>query len=269
MLPNFIIIGTMKGGTTALYYYMASHPDIEPSSIKETNYFSKNYDNGLDWYSSLFKTDRKYAFEASPSYTKRNRFPDTPGRIHSLLPDIKLIYLLRDPIDRIVSEYSHNYAQGRESRPFSEAVLNTNRRKKYIQTSSYYFQAEGYMEYFDRSQLLLVESEQLQENPQKVLVEISDFLGISPEFDIRTTEKRFHESSEKTRATLFERKLLKKFKKNSNLRRRLKAIARPFRRPFPPPCLSDDDKEALKDILSSDVEQLRQFSQMKFSSWSL
>ena len=199
MLPDFIIIGAMKGGTTALYYYMASHPDIEPSSFKEINYFTKNYSKGIDWYKSLFKTERKYAFEASPNYTKLHKFPNTPERIHSLLPKVKLIYLLRDPIDRIVSQYNHNYAQGRESLSLSEVIRNKNskynrtRKNLYIKPSKYNFQIEGYMKYFDRSQLLLVESELLRDNPQKILTEIAEFLDISPDFKVQTLEKQFNQ----------------------------------------------------------------------------
>jgi hypothetical protein len=116
MLPNFIIIGAMKGGTTSLYHYIASHPDIVPSSIKETNYFNTIADlcKGLSWYKSLFRNKGKYAFEASTNYTKRHIFPGVPERMYSILPKVKLIYILRDPIERIVSHYIHNYAHGRE-----------------------------------------------------------------------------------------------------------------------------------------------------------
>ncbi|MEM9772050.1 MAG: sulfotransferase domain-containing protein, partial [Cyanobacteria bacterium P01_D01_bin.73] len=100
MLPSFVIIGAMKGGTTSLHRYIASHPNVVTSSIKETDFFrsAKDYSKGIDWYESLFEGSGTYAFEASTNYTMRHKFPGVPERMHSVLPNAKLIYLLRDPI---------------------------------------------------------------------------------------------------------------------------------------------------------------------------
>ena len=268
MLPNFIIIGAMKGGTSSLYNYIASHPDIVPSSIKETDFFktSDDFNKGLNWYKSLFNKDGKYAFEASPNYTKRHIFPGVPARMFSILPEIKLIYVLRDPIERVVSHYVHNYANGRESRSFSEALKDTN--CNYIQTSKYYFQIQAFLEYYSSKQLLLMESEQLHKDPVKVLSDVFKFLGISPKYDATILKKRFHESSAKKRRSFLEQKLSGKTN-NPYLLSSIRTITKPFRKSIKRPSLSPVEKGMLAAVIVSDVEKLRHFSGLSFSDWSL
>lgn len=269
MLPKFLIIGTMKGGTTSLYHYLSSHTDVEPSSIKETNFFTtkEDFSKGFTWYESLYKKN-KYAFEASPNYTKRHIFPGVPERIFSVLPDVKLIYILRDPIDRIVSHYIHNYAHGRELHKFSDAIKESN--SNYIQTSKYYFQLQAYLEYFSEKQLFITESAKLRKDPLNTLYDIFNFLGI-PYDTFNSTgvfEKKFHESASKNRRSLFEQELSKRTK-NRFLLAAIQKITKPFRQPIKKPVLSFAEKESLQNELAPDVEKLRQFTGMKFSEWSL
>lgn len=203
MLPSFVIIGTMKGGTTSLYHYIESHPDTLPSAIKETDFVltDRDFDKGLDWYKSLFKGSG-IAYEASPNYKKRDTFPGVPARMYSVLPVAQLIYVLRDPIDRAISHYIHNYAHGRESRPFKEVIRDF--QNSYILTSKYYFQIQAFFEFYPEKQILLIESEQLRTNTATALCDIFKFLGLSLEFDTDLIEKTFHESSAKIRPSSLE-----------------------------------------------------------------
>lgn len=139
MLPDFLIIGAMTGGTISLYQYFASHPDIVPSAIKETDFFltEDNFSKGFDWYKSQFRKNVKLAFEASPNHSKRHIFPGVSSRITSVLPDVNLIYVLRDPVERVVSHYVHNCAHGRESRPFLDVISDPD--SNYIKTTKCYF----------------------------------------------------------------------------------------------------------------------------------
>jgi len=268
MLPKFIVIGVMKGGTSSLYHYLTSDPDIVPSSVKETDFFktSADFSKGLDWYQKLFTGNGKFAFEASPNYTKRHIFPGVPERMHSIIPEAKLIYALRDPIERIVSHYIHNSAHGRETRSFSQVIKGTN--SNYIQTSKYYFQIQAFLEYYSDDQLCLVQSEKLSNNPIKVVNDICEFLEIPFNCDATVFAQRYHESSNKRRASWLERKLTRTTN-NRYLIAAVRKIIRPLGKPIKRPVLSTSDKEILLSVISPDIEKLRHYSGCQFPGWSL
>lgn len=260
----------MKGGTTSLYHYIASNPRTEPSAIKETDFFKtpETLSKGVTWYRALFKNRGKYAFEASPNYTKRHIFPGVPERMHAILPDVKLIYVLRDPIKRIVSHYIHNYAHGRELRPFPDAIKGAE--NNYIQTSKYHFQIQAYLKYYSKKQLLLIESEKLRKDPAEVLRTVYGFLGISREALGNNTilEKRFHTSSSKERRSLIEQKL-SKVANNQIFLAMIRKICKPFRTPIETPVLSSVERARLSAEIAPDVEKLRRLSGKRFSKWTL
>jgi hypothetical protein len=268
MLPNFIIIGAMKGGTSSLYRYIASHPDVVPSSTKETDFFKTvdDFNKGLNWYKSLFRKNGKLAFEASPNYTKRHMFPGVPARMYSVLPETKLIYVLRDPIDRVLSHYVHNYAHGRESRPFSEVIRNPD--SNYIQTSKYYFQIQAFLEYYSVKQLLLIESERLRRDTVNVVNDVFKFLNLSPKYETGTLEKDFHMSSEKKRRSSLEQVLTSRTN-NRYLLSGLRLITAPLRKSIERPKLSSVESAILAEAFAPDVEKLRRFLGLEFSDWSL
>ena len=105
MPPDFIIIGAMRAGTTALADLLSRHPEIGMSRLKETDYFiaEKNFSRGPVWYQSLFPMDRPIRGEASPNYAKSDVFAGVPQRIHAARPDVRLIYIVRDPVERFWS----------------------------------------------------------------------------------------------------------------------------------------------------------------------
>ena len=264
----------MKGGTSTLFRYLSDHPDIEPSSRKETNFFATTdcFSKGLNWYESLYeKNNAQYSFEASPNYTKRHVSPGVAERMYSVLPNIKLIYLLRDPIERTLSHYIHNYACGSESRSFSEVIKDTGDGNNYIQTSKYYFQIQAFLEYYSEKQIFMIESETLRKDPVMVLREVVAFLGITNEYysdSTRILKKCFHQSSNKKRRTLFEEELRKKTN-NRFLLHQIKKICKPFRKPIEKPVVSSAERARLAEAFAPDVEKLRHFSGMKFLRWSL
>src|SRR5918992_682833 len=127
MLPNLIVIGAQKCGTSALHHYLHLHPDICMSAQKELNFFveSKNWSKGLAWYESNFRGKdgkAKIYGEASPDYTGYPAAPGVPARMHSIVPDAKLILMVRHPVDRIISQYIHLRGSGVETRSLSEAL---------------------------------------------------------------------------------------------------------------------------------------------------
>ena len=126
-LPNLIIIGGLKCGTTSLHHYLNLHPEIAMSRPKELNFFVSelNWPLGRDWYAGHFDRSARIRGESSPHYTNRPSFNGVPGRMHELLgSDVRLVYVVRDPIDRILSHYLHNVGGGYEDRIGRTPVVN-------------------------------------------------------------------------------------------------------------------------------------------------
>ena len=127
-LPNMIIIGGLKCGTTSIHHYLGLHPEIHMSKPKELNFFAaeQNWDLGFDWYESRFDNTVKINGESSPHYTNRPRFNGVAERIHKHIPDAKLIYMVRDPIKRILSHWVHATGAGYETRDFEPTLALPN-----------------------------------------------------------------------------------------------------------------------------------------------
>ena len=109
-LPNLVVIGGLKCGTTSLHHYLNLHPQIAMSRPKELNFFvdELNWELGPDWYASHFSADAAVRGESSPHYTNRPRFEGVAGRMHGLLGEARVAYVVRYPIDRLLSHYLHN-----------------------------------------------------------------------------------------------------------------------------------------------------------------
>src|SRR3977135_2104853 len=113
-LPNLIIIGGLKCGTTSIHHYLGLHPQIHMSKPKELNFFVEelNWDLGLDWYASRFDDRFKVRGESSPHYTNLARLEGVPEGIREHCPDARLLYMVRDPIKRILSHWVHATGAG-------------------------------------------------------------------------------------------------------------------------------------------------------------
>ena len=124
-LPSVVVIGAQKAGTTQLYSYVTTHPRVFPAARKEVNYFSAHVDRPVDWYRSQFPLRRSLAavgglsIDASPSYMP---VPHALRSMRSVLPEAKIIAILRDPVSRAFSHYQHSKTRGREDRSFEQAV---------------------------------------------------------------------------------------------------------------------------------------------------
>jgi len=145
---------------------------------REPNFFSIDevYERGVDWYSSLFDPARpdQVCGEASPSYTRFPRFAKTTQRIAQLLPDVKIVYIMRHPVDRFYSNYVFDRSFGH-----NDSIRETLRNRSYVlETSNYMLQIEKYLRHFSREQMLFLLLDDLQQAPQKVLIELFGFLGI-------------------------------------------------------------------------------------------
>jgi sulfotransferase family protein len=189
-IPNLFIAGAMKCGTTSLHNYLDQHPAISMSSVKEPDIFS-----GSDWrdrvsrYERLLDRDAAVRGESSTNYSKYPLFPDVPARIAEVAPQAKVVYLVRDPLSRCISQWVHNVAQGREHRSLDDAVRDfDDPQNSYVWSGRYATQLERYLEHFGLDQLLVLDQAQLLNDRQATVRQVFRFLGVddgfaSPAFD--------------------------------------------------------------------------------------
>lgn len=185
MLPDFLVIGAHKGGSTSLWEYLRSHPSIYMPSRKELHFFDRdeNWRRGVAWYEQQFAgADGALAVgEASPGYSRSGRWPLSPVRAKSVIPEARLVYVLRDPVQRIRSHYLHDRGLGLERRPFARAVLEDG---QYVDASRYASQARRWLEHYPGDRLLLLLSEDLQGDRQATMSRVFAFLGVDSSWQV-------------------------------------------------------------------------------------
>jgi len=188
--PDFIIIGAMRAGTTALANGLGRHPEIAMSNLKETDFFitEKNYSRGFDWYKSLFQEDKLLWGEASPNYTKGDVFKGVPARIRAAQPDVRLIYIVRDPVDRFWSHYKHSVLM-HGGLPPPEKVLDDAEGAHILASSLYHQQIKLFMDEFSAEQIKIVDFDQLTTKPSETLNVILKFLSASTTNDLMLSDK--------------------------------------------------------------------------------
>jgi len=178
MLPNFLIIGAAKSGTTWLYEKLRRHPEVYMPRVKELYFFSRDGGEGKTrgWYEKHFESAPAVG-EATPAYMYNEQ---VPRRIADLIPDVKLIACLRHPTDRVYSHYWMNRGLGEVDCAFKDVVRE--RQDPYVRNGLYGEQLDRYLSYFDRDQLLILISEEVFSEPSASLNEICSFLEIDDTF---------------------------------------------------------------------------------------
>lgn len=197
-LPNFLIVGTMKSGTSSLADYLSEHVDIHIPN-KEVHYFNNdiNYNKGFSWYEAqLFKdfdedskSNHPIVGEKTPTYSYQ---PNCVDRIKETVPEVKLIWIFRNPVKRSFSNYIHAVRKGAEPLSFNECVKNEellirdNMFRGYVERSKYSDQVERFLEKFDLNNMHFLLFEDLIREPKKELNKIADFLGVPNFKNIKT-----------------------------------------------------------------------------------
>jgi hypothetical protein len=218
-LPDFLIIGSHKAGTRSLYHNLCSHPGILPCLGKEPDFFTFQWGRGVLWYRSLFPmrrfhsgnasrlADRTVTGEGSTSYLFA---PHCPKNVRDVIPHVRIIVMLRNPVDRCYSHYHHNVRRSREPLPFEDALEEEERRTSesikrmiddpayleadcfhyaYLKRSIYVDQLARWLSAFPSDQLLVLKSEGVFSDPQKAFDRVFTFLGVRP---IDIPEARIH-----------------------------------------------------------------------------
>jgi len=274
VLPNFLIIGAMKSGTTTLYHLLKSHPAIYMAEVKEPRFFSleKNMAS-ISWYESLFDsvTVETAIGEASTNYTKYPVFKKVPERIKRHIPDVKLIYIVRNPVERAYSEFTYNYStRGVEiNNPHDAIVQNSS----YINISKYFMQLNRYLEVFDRSQIKVILLEDLKGTPGKTIKTIYDFLDVDTEFTPLALGEHKHQTKNRAGQRRAFAHALRKFPLydaashlvSDNTKGVLNRLLR--KKVDPPQKMTMADREYLIDHLKEDVLSMQEYLDRDLSAW--
>lgn len=177
-LPDFIVIGAMKSATSTLHDQLAGQPGFFLSTPKEPCFFSDDpvYARGVEWYASLFAAARpeERCGESSTHYTKLPTYPHCVERMKRHLPSVRLVYVMRHPVDRLVSHWVHEWSEGRDMGPLDEAVV---RHPELLAYGRYAMQLRPYVDAYGREAILPVFFERLVRSPQSVLERVARFAG--------------------------------------------------------------------------------------------
>ena len=188
----------MKAGTTSLFNYLSQHPDIAASRKKEPNFFSHHYDNGIESYLKLWEPcdiRSKVLMEASTNYAKYPSFPASSSHLFEFSQQnhvsIRFIYVLRNPIDRIESQYNYSFA--RHNLQSLDELIRP--RRHLVNVSRYAQQLDQYTDKFKRKDFLILDFDNLKNKPEKVLKDVCSFLNIDRQFQFSKLNTVFNRSS--------------------------------------------------------------------------
>lgn len=178
--PDLVVIGAMRAGTTALHNWLAASPSVSVPKMKETDFFieGKNWERGFDWYRGLFDQSADVTCEVSPNYSKRDVFKGVAARLGAANPDAKIVYVIRDPIERAISQVRHTWFSRRIDD--LDALIDTAEEAHILASSRYAWQLEPWLEHFPQGSILLVEFQELVSNPLRVLRAIARHAGFPP-----------------------------------------------------------------------------------------
>lgn len=280
-LPNLIIIGAMKCGTSSLHRYLDLHPEIAMSTLKEPNFFLEpsssfsNWDRGLGWYRSLFDPDAPVRGEASVNYTSRPFSDGVAERIAATLSDVRLIYMVRDPIERAISHYMHARAAGREKRPIEVVLADFDSR--YVRRGLYVSQLEPFVSAFGADRIHIDAQERLLADREETLQRAFAFLGVDESFTSPQFDRMWEVTAGKTRKFTIAYRLSRRLggaDRWGTLPPRLRWLGE--RVAFHPtgggvqrPAISEELRARLRELYAPEASQLRELSGLRLEDWSV
>lgn len=294
-MPNLLVIGVGRCGTTSLHHYLGGHPEIAMSAIKELNFFSgdiepaaepklhdpadaaliddrhETWSKSLDWYRSHFDPSSAVRGESSPTYSSPWRGGACAERIARLVPDVRLIYCVRDPVDCAISHYRMSRSSGRERRSIDDALRPDG---YYAQASRMALRLEPYLVHFDLERIHIVDNEDLQLRRRDTLRGVFGFLGVDDEYWSVDFQRRWNPAGAGSLGRVLRR-----------VGRRVADTRLPVLRRATPswwlyrltrsrsagrgPELSSAARERLASALAPDAERLRRLTGRSFAGWSI
>ena len=278
-LPNFIIIGAPKAGSTSLYHYVGQHPDVFTSRVKEPRFFwthrTSAHTETLDEYEKLFQGSERFQAvgEGSPAYLADE---NTPRLIKDLIPDVKLIAILRDPYERAFSQFVFLRLRKTEREATflaaieADEALDLAQKVGYVENSLYHRNLSRYLSVFSPEQIKVVLLEDLQERPPEVMKEVFSFLDVDPSVDVDTSEKLTQSGVPHLSAMhwfLSDRNPIKRLLGPLVPKAAKKIIRRIRTANLRKQTLSMADRRALAPYFDDDVEQLETLLNRDLSHW--
>lgn len=187
MLPNFVICGAPKAGTTSLHEYLKQHPDVFLPEKKEIHFFNKRFDQGVPWYESHFAAAGTAAAvgETSPTYFTNER---VPGRMAEIIPSARLMFILRNPVDLVHSLYRYQVSRGIDLEPFSALIRRPDNRL--VRVGFYLQHIDRFLNFFGRESVHCLITEALSARPTETIAACFDFLGVDPAFRCNDSKRR-------------------------------------------------------------------------------
>lgn len=291
--PTFIIIGAVKCGTTSLHAYLDFHPEISMSKVKETNHFLADCPTfpgkvvgGWHEYIATMDAGAPVRGESSPAYSMYPRFEGVPGRIYEAIPEVKVIYLVRDPVERIVSQYLMRVASSQPHLRVADPGLGfervvgdlEDRRNPYACPGFYMTQIRQYLDHFRPENILVVDSSDLEADRRETLRTIFRFLAVDELFwDQRIMASRLNVGASKRRvrdeyAAFIGRPPLSWIRDLVPDKYR-QTLTQPFRnhmtQPIERPVPEAEFLSRVQDAFGEEIAELRKFTGMSFSSWNI
>jgi hypothetical protein len=276
MLPNLIVIGAERCGTTSLHRYLGSHPQVFMSRMKELDYFvaERNWRRGRRWYERQFPVDAPIRGETSPTYTAYPDHEGIPERMAAVLPGARLLYLVRDPVERTLSAIHLARSLGLEPRDAREA-LREPETSPYVARSRYAMQLDQYLEHFPRSSMLVIDSHELRSCRRPTLRTIFRFLGVRDDVWKPAMSREFNAAKRRRRNRAGKalwpvaRRMLGDPRTRALMERAPSWAATSLTAPQGKTTLDADTRRALESMLREDAQKLRRLTGQPFASWSV
>jgi hypothetical protein len=277
-LPNIVVIGAAKAGTTSMLNYLDVHTEIAVSTEKEMRFFQDP--DGRTWvgeYQAHFPVGTRFRAEASPAYSNASCYPGVVDRMAEMVPDARILYLVRDPIDRIVAEYVERLQWRSAGGTLDHRLADAADPRNYLVAASRYAtQLREYQRRFAAEQIMVVDLADLSADVVGVMGEVFDFLelerpAMSPTdfglFNTRDDKKMFPEWVMRLRRGPIVRTF---HRLPERPRRFISDLAwRRFRTPVERPELSEQSRRVLHEVLAPEVADLRALTGRSFATWSL
>ena len=289
-LPNLLVIGAAKCGTTSLHHYLGQHPDVAMSEPKELRFFlGDDWRDRVDDYRAHFDPNATVRGESTPGYTLYPTNGDVAASVHELLPQAQLVYVVRDPVERLVSHWAQTRADSRhadwdnpvEARSLEDVLGDLEAPENVaVWGSRYATQLERYLRHYDLERILVIDYADLRDRRGETLARVFGFIGVADDVNGLDLESELNTRAEKLELTrvgapLYNRVLRPVGQRlPESVRRSVGGpLKRAVRRPVPTPPdwreWSPELRDPLFELLAPEAERLRELTGERFVSWSV
>lgn len=264
LLPTFFIIGAAKAGTTSLHAYLGEHPGIAMTTRKEPGFFEYgDWERQLVRYEALFSRAAPVRGESSTAYSAYPWIPDIPNRVRKAVPDAKILYLVRDPVERALSQYAQDLHDRVPVRPWSQVIRDLDDpTNSVVHCSRYATQLSRWLDEFGDSQVLVVDRRELLCHRYATIRQVLCFLDV----DASYTSARWSEEHNVTAR----RRQLRPWAQRMRVPARALATRRLvplLTRSSPSPLPNSEQRAALMRLFAPEADQLRTLTGLKFADW--